>query len=289
VIIPEKGRFFEARDGEQIHAPVGSARIVAGGDFTGFRSTLQDVRITERAQEITLTLRREPHLRVHFVNRGTLWFWIQAGDESAGDLDGPLVGEDFQEMAVPPGVPITVFAWLADGELRRVSLPPIEADTDVDLEAASSILRHGMDAAESRSIALSFEVVDETGRPVSAPQGEMTPVGAGLFQWTVPVHDTYQMAFAAEGFTTVYREEDVPLLAPDRAERIVLTRRARLHVGGGATLVEGFQGRVEPAEDGFVIDAAAGPLTIVVAREGGPRIALDLVLAPGESRSIELR
>lgn len=298
VIVPDKRRFREARDGEEVRVPLGPARVYAGGDFTGYLQSSSDVEIGSGIKEVTLSLRAGPRVRVHDGGDGVQWSWIQAGDRSSGDAPVWLTGEGTWIVGVAPGVPVTLFRARADGELRRATIPPVEGMVDVDLTADSSLLRRGMDGAGVPTTVVAFEVRDESGRILPEARGEYVcetqsseplPPTHGRFAWTLPAHASFRAQFGAEGFTTINVEGNVPLESADRPEPIVLKRRAQLRVGGGVQLVDGFQSKVEPTEDGFVIDAAAGPLLLVVGREGGPRIGLDLVLAPGESRRIEVK
>ncbi len=297
VIVPEGLRFFEASDGKEAKVPLGRARVVVGGDFTGFVQTSREFDITTRPQELTIVLEPEPRLRVHARDFVASHFWVQAGDHSSGMTNAIMIEQGISEMSVPAGQPISVLLELADGGLRRASLPPLEpgATGDVDLEAESSILRHGMSEAPERSSELRFAVVDQEGRPVTAEidltadQGvEVTSLGDGLHSAVLPAHSACRMSISAPGYTSAHLQ-GVVATKPDAARRIVLSRRSRLELRGDVSFVDFGGGGAELTAAGFDLDVAAGPLTLVVERSAGPPLALDLVLEPGETRRIEVR
>jgi hypothetical protein len=173
VVAPQKGRFDELGNDVESPAQLGSARIFVGGAFTGFLQTSRDVVITSHVQRIDIALLREPRLRIHMGNRSSLRLVVQAGDDSVeAPVDGIALEGDMCEQGVPPGVPIAILWELDDGGLRRVLLPPIEKDTDVDLEADSSILRHGMSEAAPHTTHMRLrrggprrQTTHERGRP----------------------------------------------------------------------------------------------------------------------------
>jgi hypothetical protein len=223
---------------------------------------------------------------------------VQAGDDSvpapAFDVGGK---PNVCEQGVPPGVPIAILWEHGDGGLRRVFLPPIDKDTDVDLEAESNILRHGMREKAAQTTTMKYFVSDAEGQPIRNAEGsvyasptsiDFTPGDAGAFAWTLQAHAAYDVKFKAEGFTSAYLEGVVPLQAPDRPQRIVLTRRAHLEITGKVTLLDGFLGGADANDGGIVMDVAPGPLSLVLAREGKPPIGIGLVLAPGEQRRLTI-
>ncbi len=298
VLAPEKGHFIELRPDDECAAPLGSSRILVGGPFTGFLQESRDVVITSDAQSVDIKLRREPRLRIHMGDRSELRLVVQAGDDSIeAPVDGIAREGNMCEQGVPPGVPITILWELDDGGLRRVFLPPIDKDADVDLEAESSILRHGMSEATPHMTQLKFVLTDSDGRPIPDAEGsvsagptsiDLTPGIAGAFDWSLQAHAHYQISFEASGYTSAFVEGVVPLKSPDQPTHIVLTHRALLEITGRVTLVDGFLGGSDATDGGIVMEVAPGPLTLVLARDNQPPIALDLTLAPNESRHIEV-
>ncbi len=298
VFAPEKGLFDEMENDSESNVQVGPARILVGGRFTGFLQESRDVVVTSKMQRIDITLRREPRLRMHMVDPDRTRVVVQAGDDSveAPAMDGN--GEsDVCEQGVPPGVPIAILWEREDGGLRRVLLPPIDKDTDVDLQAESTILRHGMREQPAQTTTVKYVVTDSDGRPIPKAEGsvyaaptslDFAPGEAGSFAWTLQAHAHYRIEFKAPGFSTAYLEGVVPLQAPDQPKRIVLTRRAHLEIAGKVTLIDGFLGGAEATDGGVVMEVAPGPLSLVLAREGKLPIALDLVLAPGDQRRISI-
>jgi hypothetical protein len=300
VIVPATSGFISgSSSGESLELPRGSARVYVGGDFTGWRREVREVAIRETPQEIVFAPRREPRVTVTSNHWKELTRFIaQAGDHSDPNSAAVADGETRFISSVPAGQPITIFAEFDDGAVRRASLLPLDGDASVDLDAESNLVRSGVPAATEASCALRFTVCDAAGKDLEGAMGRLyasnptfdSADGAkGPFTWPMPAHATYRTAFEAPGYTRVYREGITPAKGEVAPFKIVLTQRARLVLRGNVREVD--VGGVEPEStaDGIVLDVAAGPLTLCVQRNEKPELALDLTLAPGETRVLDVR
>jgi len=299
VIVPATASFLSARNAEPLELPRGSARVYVGGDFTGWRREVREVAISEKMQELVFTPRREPRITVTSSHWKELTRFIaQAGDHSDPNGEAGVSGEATITASVAAGVPVTIFAEFEDGAVRRASLPPLDADASVDLDAEANLVRSGVPATSEASCALRFAVCDAAGKNLddamgrlysSTPAFDSTDGEKGPFTWPMPPHATYRTAFEAPGYTRVYREGITPAKGEVTPVKIVLTQRARLVLRGNVREIDVGGNEPESTTDGVVLDVAAGPLTLCIQRNEKPELALDLTLAPGETRVLDVR
>jgi hypothetical protein len=273
----------------EVHLPRGHARVLLGGDFTGWREHVEEIHVAAEPVVLHLKAEREPRIDLDLPEGATIGHLVvQAGDDScSADV-----------RFVPHGVPITIVIETLDGELRRAELPPLEADAKVELMNEKALVRRGIDRAATPLHELSFVVEDAAGKSIpdalgrySTEEGyaEPAPATSGLFVWRWMESTPFTVGFGAEGYCTATIEGVVPARDVE-TQHVRLAKRAHVALRGAVKGVE--LGGGEPAEagdGGFDLDVAPGPLTLRVARPNAPPIAIDLVLADGEIRRLEIR
>jgi hypothetical protein len=179
-----------------------------------------------------------------------------------------------------------------------VTSPGITADTTLDLTVPATIVHPGTATASAEMRAVRFGVTDRKGQAIEGLEGrvwadqvqlDFAPAKGTTFEWSLPSCASYRAAFKAPGYTTILHQGVVKGQGDPIALKATMLRRAHVSLRGPITNVI-VPGAIPEATDGaFEIDVAAGPLTLRVLRQGEPPLAIELVLAEGETRQLEVR
>jgi hypothetical protein len=177
-------------------------------------------------------------------------------------------------------------------------LPPLTADAVADLTPDATIVRPGFGDAAKQTGTLHFTVVDRAGKPIDGLEArvypdpsnlESEPSAEGSFTWCVAACDSYRAAFRAPGYTSAWFQGSVPARGDAPMVRVVLQRRAHLSLTGSIANVIVPGSDAESVEGGFEFDVAPGPLMLRVMRPNADPLAIELTLAEGETRRLEVR
>lgn len=272
-------------------------RLLVGGRFAAYAQQDLPVELRPGLQEIPVKVVRNPFVRVTIPDGSFSQMAIQAGGDSASP-GNPMRDENVGGSFVPPGVPVTVMTESSDGEIRLAKLPPLTSDAAVDLTAPETIVRAGITSSAEKMYPLRFEVTDRLGRAIPGLRGRVwadqtniddDPAKGTTLDWSLPYGSSYRAAFAAPGYTTSYQQGIAKGPGDVLAIHVTMQRRAHVTLRGPITNVI-VPGLIAEVNDGaYEIDAAAGPLTMRVLRADQPPIAIEVMLAEGETRTLEVR
>jgi hypothetical protein len=115
------------------------------------------------------------------------------------------------------------------------------------------------------------------------------PKDKGSFTWALPACASFRAAFSAPGFTSAWFQGSVPARGDAPIVRVVMQRRAHLSLTGTIANVIVPGSDAESIEGGFEFDVAPGPLMVRVLRPDDDPLAIELTLAEGETRRLEVR
>lgn len=295
-IIDARGHAAWSKGGEVAVAP-GPCRVQLGGGFTGWKPIVREITVAGTPVQVVLEPQREPVLSVKVPFEQVLRFVVQAGRESA---TRPMewCKEGVLERSVPAGEPLTIFVESLEGEQRMLRHAPIADDTEIDLRPDATIVRPSTSSLEQRTGTLRFVVTERGGGKIEGLEGGVTafsksiesePANSGRFEWVLPAREGFRASFSAAGCSTARIEGLVPEHGAVQTMSIELVRLSRVELRGNVTALDVGGPDPEPVEGGFDVEAVPGPLMMRIAREGKAPLALDLVLAPGETRRIDVR
>lgn len=271
--------------------PPGRVRLVIGGDFTGWRQELRELELAAGGLRLELDPQPEPRLTVQLPEEGIWSVQIQAGDDSVGH------GHDggSESFPVPPGKAITVLARAHQGgEVRRVDVPPLEDDATVRMDTPECVLVEGLamlaDDAERSTVRFLFR--DPDGEAVQL-SNEMF---ANAYSWAcgwgsvsekeveIAAGSPFVAEFGADGHQTAWVRGNAPEPGKTLDFTVTLRPLATVRVNGPVARARG-GGRVAlQRDDARILEVAPGPLRLLVEREDGQWIAVQLDLAPGDDR-----
>ncbi len=276
--------------------PRGRAFAVCGLDFSGWREDVRDFEIGAQGTGLDFSPRAEPSLAVTLPAGATGWLHVQVLDDSrtieCQSSDGPTV------VHVPQGTPITL--WFDSiGQWRRAVLPPLEADSQVDLSQEIYFVgRPRLPISRAPLGSVAFEVKDSSGLPIQDVTVEFITVtddprfaataSDGSIEFSAPRRTRWVAQFQRDGFTSVHAAGFGPAGVPAQHVPVNMPRLARLTLAGNISSVRLAGSMVESLAGVWRADVAAGSCVVQVDRPGAPPIALDLELAEGEERRIEI-
>ena len=269
--------------------PAGAVTVVAGAAFSGWEEqSLQAEVVAGQTAEVAFRPRREARVRILVRSWGTLH--VQAGDDSIS-LEGSREDqEQWKEVHVPTGQPIT--ALYDDGGALRATLPPLAPgeQTELDLTAPGHrSARSVCDAWQDEEVptaTLVFAVADEFGQPVPEARLDLEPFarplgGDGDHD---PPARSYTVAASVRGEVLATAEGYLPRWAAGVSPPAGVSAPVRLPLQPDAS-VQIEHGEEVETYDGF----AAGPRELIHWFPDGSRLLLRLELAAGERRTIQVK
>ncbi len=268
--------------------PAGMVEIVYG---TPFGDVLKDARTLslepEERREVVFTPRPAPRIRLATPPDRFIRVHVQAGEDS---ITREWRSAGTIEFAVPALVPVVLLAEEYGPDFaatRRIELASIEKTLELawtDLET--------VEQRDWSDFELAFDPVDASGEPIpDVHMGVWAIRSASVDESSLCVRASgpCEVKLRANGFVPRWVSEAGGLDGPTRT-RVRLVARASLRVEGSFArgVACGLDG--ERADRALVWeDLAPGPVDLSVERPDGSRIDLQLELAEGEKRVVQLR
>jgi len=273
--------------------PPGRVTITVGRAFSGWEEETREVELPPTGLPLALPARREPVLALRLPDRPLQFLHLEAGADSI-TLAGGWPRQD--RHPVPGGRAVTVLADFADGELRRGTLPPLTGAAELDLTVPGSVLRRGLEAGDLGTARIVVEVRDDLGRPLAATSSldaamvwERRKEPAPRHVFDVPAGMPFLVACRSPGHTPGGFQGRAPAAGEELAAVVTLRALATLEVRGACTRIHAGGRTAAPRDGKACLDVEPGPLLAWIERSGAPDLALELELAPGEERVLELK
>ncbi len=258
--------------------PAGAGFAVVGGAFSGWSEQHVPFELPEGTELVLRPeLEREPRVTV-LAPEEHHRLWIQAGDDSTEAAAG-------EPVAVPPERPLVFLLERSGGELRRARVDTATDGLVVDLRGDETIVERDATPRPPRRVVVlvegeahdvevrahglyrSMDVVErEPGRwELDAPAGSPLLVSVGS-----PRHAT---TWARARVAHPDDDQTIVRMRPVALASLAIHAPFPYRVVGGLDLA-----RLHP-----------GPLHLVLERDDGSRLGLELELEPGEQRRVRLR
>ncbi len=258
-----------------------------GAAFSGYEEELHELDLADgKTATVRIAVRREPEVTLLTSPGPNGRVVVEAGGSS---IATKLEPSGTTRVRVPAGRPLVV---LTEGDrTRRLVLPPLTNDATADLRSDACVLPASPAQLLLERPRTALEVFVKTA--ASAPDGDLavrgpgeptaSALGSGVWRVEGPAGAPLLLHYRLAGHADVWTQAFAPI-PNTSAERIVLTPTplASLRIEGlGAGTVEG------PLAD--TLDALhPGPLTLALRFDDGRRLALSLLLQPGEQRTLRI-
>jgi len=285
---------YENEDGEGLEQefPAGKGFLVVGGPFTGHEQEILDFDL-EPGKTLALTprLTPEPAIQIRSPAEGDWTLTIQAGEDSKPEI-AFAKGTD---LTLPSPIPVPgnrelVLYLQGEGRRIRKTLPMARTGMKIDFDKELAALNTKKTAAPIAKREIRF-VAAATGKPLKGKFSisfgqdcQQTPSVDTLqdhFELRGPVGNAWLARFDAEGYNTIYlrgrlQKNQTPLL-----RKIEATASLKIQAPFAFKIL---------GDDALDLDALPpGPLGLVLLLDNGRRYGLELRLAPGAHRKIQIR
>ena len=220
---------------------------------------------------------------------------VVAGVVQTGARGLVVRGVDLMEngphrLFVPPGPATTIACLSTIGELRRARVAQGTETATADLTREECVLRPAFTAHEGERVresiatfGLPLDAQDVHGTAWIAGEGSKELDAEGL---ELPRGRWYFAILSARGFCPVHvlrRAGDPPTTRAVRSARVRFTGDVKLATAFGRELDE-----AENAEHAYEYAGVPGPLRVFVTHADGTCVRIDVELAPGDERELEV-
>ncbi len=271
--------------------PAGKGYLVVGGPFSGYEEEIHDFDL-QRGKKLRIRpkLTLEPTIQVRAPVRGDWTLTIQAGEDSKPRI--VFDEETHLTLTSPISVPghreLTLYLQ-GEGRHIRKTFPMAQSGMKIDFaKELASLAPVVMSPLAKREIRF---VSAKTGRPLAGKFSiyfgkdcQQSPAGDAVqdhFELRGPIGDAWLARFEADGHSPIFLRGRVAKDQPALIRKVEALATLQIKAP--------FEFKIE-GDDALDLDALPpGPLGLVLLLENGRRYDLNLTLAPGAKRKIQIR